>query len=108
MPVVWQVRKLRRVFCRDRSLALNGEVDPALAARTAADESGVFPPGANQGIMHASPVGFQAEVDRLHSLLAAGVRASLLRIHNMRGHLTLLATLPVNVVHALQFTDRGG
>src|SRR5262245_59597182 len=93
------------VFRGDGSLGLDGEVNPAATLRTAADETGIVPPRTYERIVHGPAVVFQAEVDRLHRLPAADMRATWLGIHDVRRHIAIKSPLPVNVVHMTRFVD---
>lgn len=45
------------------------------------------------------------KIDRLHRLVTSGVGAGYVGIDDLRCHLTLLATLPVEGVHLVQFLN---
>jgi hypothetical protein len=76
-------------------------MNPAPAARAAASESCVIPPGSYQRIVHGRPIGFQTKVKRLQFLPAPRIRATGLAIDDVRGQVTFLAAFPIESVHVL-------
>ena len=73
-PSVRQLRQLRCLVGSDSALPANRKVHPAVARGALAGEAGVGPPGANQCDREPRGQGLEAEIDRLHVLLASGVR----------------------------------
>src|SRR5262245_28424517 len=103
MPIsrqLWQLACFR--WC-DGPFGADREMNPSAAARALAREHGVRPPSPDQRVVYGPPVSLDAEVDRLHRLVTAGVRTGGFRVNDMGCHVPLLASLPVEGMHPVQF-----
>ena len=102
MPIVRKLRILACLVSRDGTLGSDGEVDPAVAMRTLADEACVVPPGSYQRVVDCTPVNLQAEINGLHRLPTTDVRTGRFRVHDVRSHLAVLTRLSKEGVHLVE------
>src|SRR5262245_17767085 len=77
VPVLGELREPTGVRIVDRLHRPRREADPSTAPWAAADEASPLPPGSDQRFVDALRIAveFELEIDPLHPVIAAGVRA---------------------------------
>jgi hypothetical protein len=85
-PVDWQLRKLTGLILINGRHAEGPETKPSAARGAMADKPKTFPPGTDEGLVDSFRIAmkFQLEIDPLHSMATAGVRADWIVIVNLR------------------------